>query len=164
MLTVFGAGEAAFSLPPAPENDRFHITVRDVGKVSGALHRLAPGDKVGIRGPFGNGFPFEELKGKNLIYVAGGIGLLPLRSSIVHVPPAQEGFRARARASGSAHARGPMYKDNLKEWQSGVPGFECPSHGRHRRAGWTGKVGFVHTCSTRGHPIENTVAFVAGLR
>src|SRR5208337_3989051 len=67
MLTVFGAGESAISLPPSPENDRFHLSVRKVGKVTDALHTLDVGDKVGIRGPFGNGFPFEELKGKNLI-------------------------------------------------------------------------------------------------
>lgn len=53
--------------------------------MTAALHELQPGDKIGIRGPFGNGFPFEEIKGKNVIYVAGGIGLIPLRSSIVHV-------------------------------------------------------------------------------
>ena len=85
MLTVFGYGESAISLPPSPENDRFHLSVRKVGKVTDALHNLVAGDKVGIRGPFGNGFPFEEIKGKNIIYVAGGIGLIPLRSSIVHV-------------------------------------------------------------------------------
>ncbi len=84
MCTVFGAGEFAVSLPPSPENDRFHISVRAVGKVTHALHALRPGDKLGVRGPFGNGFPFEDIKGKNIIYVAGGIGLIPLRSSIVH--------------------------------------------------------------------------------
>ena len=72
MCTVFGAGEFAVSLPPSPENDRFHLTVRKVGSVTNALHELRPGDKVGIRGPFGNGFPFEEIKGKNIVYVAGG--------------------------------------------------------------------------------------------
>ena len=74
MCTVFGAGEFAVSLPPSPENDRFHITVRTVGKVTSALHALAPGDKVVFR-PFGNGFPFEG-SGKNLVYVAGDIGLI----------------------------------------------------------------------------------------
>ena len=85
MCTIFGSGEFAVSLPPSPENDRFHISVRNAGKVTGALHELEVGDKVGIRGPFGNGFPFEEIKGKNVVYVAGGIGIIPLRSSIVHV-------------------------------------------------------------------------------
>ena len=61
MCTVFRAGEFAVSLPFSPENDRKHISVRKVGKVTAALHQLEPGDKIGVRGPFGNGFPFEEI-------------------------------------------------------------------------------------------------------
>ena len=93
MCTVFGAGEFAVSLPFSPENDRLHLSVRQVGKVTQALHELGAGDKIGIRGPFGNGFPFEEIKGKNVVYVAGGIGIIPLRSSIVHVLQHRTGLR-----------------------------------------------------------------------
>jgi hypothetical protein len=57
MCTVFGAGEFAVSLPFSPEGDRPHLSVRGVGKVTRALHELRPGDKIGLRGPFGNGFP-----------------------------------------------------------------------------------------------------------
>ncbi len=163
MLTVFGAGEAAFSLPPAPENDRFHITVRSVGKVSGALHALKVGDKVGIRGPFGNGFPFDELKGKNLIYVAGGIGLIPLRSSIVHVLQHKQDFGRVMVLLGARTPEDHMYKETLKEWQGGVPGFECHLTVDVAAPGWTGEVGFVHTLLDKAKiPIENTVAFVCG--
>jgi NAD(P)H-flavin reductase len=92
MCTVFGAGECALSLPASPEGERFHLTVRRVGTVTRALHELGVGDKVGIRGPFGNGFPFEDIRGKNVIYVAGGIGLIPLRSSIMHVMQNRDQF------------------------------------------------------------------------
>ncbi len=163
MATIFGAGEFAVSLPPSPENDRFHITVRAVGKVTRALHALAVGDKVGIRGPFGNGFPFEELKGKNIVYVAGGIGLIPLRSSIVHVLQHKKDFGDVYVLLGARTPEDHMYKENLKEWQGGVPGFNCFLSVDIETPGWKGEVGFVHTLLDKAKiPIENTVAFVCG--
>lgn len=162
MCTVFGAGEFAVSLPPSPENDRFHITVRTVGKVTGALHALKPGDKVGIRGPFGNGFPFEDFKGKNLIYVAGGIGLIPLRSSIVHVLQHKKDFGRVLVLHGARTPDDLMYKENLKQWQ-GFEGFETYITVDVPTPGWTGETGFVHTLFDKANlPIENTVAFVCG--
>jgi len=162
MCTIFGAGEFAVSLPPSPENDRFHLTVRKVGSVTNALHELKTGDKVGIRGPFGNGFPFEEIKGKNIIYVAGGIGLIPLRSSIVHVLQHKKEFGRVLVLHGARTPDDLMYKENLKEWQS-FPGFETYITVDVGTPGWTGEVGFVHTLFDKANlPVENTVAFVCG--
>jgi sulfhydrogenase subunit gamma (sulfur reductase) len=162
MVTAFGAGEAAFSLPPSPENDRFHITLRAVGKVSRALHALKPGDKIGIRGPFGNGFPFEELKGKNLVFVAGGIGLIPLRSCIVHALQHKKDFGRVIVMHGARTPDDLMYKENLKEWQAS-PGFETYITVDIGTPEWKGEVGFVHTLFDKANmPIENTVAFVCG--
>jgi NAD(P)H-flavin reductase len=162
MCTVFGAGEFAVSLPPSPEQDRFHLTVRKVGLVTNALHELKPGDKVGLRGPFGNGFPFEDIKGKNIVYVAGGIGLIPLRSSIVHVLQHKQEFGRVLVLHGARTPDDLMYKDNLKEWQS-FPGFETYITVDVGTPGWTGEVGFVHTLFDKAQlPIENTVAFVCG--
>jgi len=162
MCTVFGAGEFAVSLPPSPENDRFHITVRTVGKVTSALHALAPGDKVGIRGPFGNGFPFEEFKGKNLVYVAGGIGLIPLRSSIVHPLQYKKDFGRVLVLHGARTPDDLMCKENLKEWQS-FQGFETYITVDVPTPDWKGETGFVHTLFDKANlPIENTIAFVCG--
>jgi NAD(P)H-flavin reductase len=162
MCTIFGAGEFAVSLPPSPENDRFHLTVRKVGSVTNALHELKAGGKVGIRGPFGNGFPFEEIKGKNIIYVAGGIGLIPLRSSIVHVLQHKKEFGRVLVLHGARTPDDLMYKENLKEWQS-FPGFETYITVDVGTPGWTGEVGFVHTLFDKANlPVENTVAFVCG--
>jgi NAD(P)H-flavin reductase len=162
MCTVFGAGEFAVSLPPSPENDRFHLTVRKVGSVTNALHDLKVGDKVGIRGPFGNGFPFAEIKGKNIVYVAGGIGLIPLRSSIVHVLQHKQDFGRVIVLHGARTPDDLMYKENLKEWQA-FPGFETYITVDVGTPGWTGEVGFVHTLFDKVNlPIENTVAFVCG--
>ncbi|MCP4129564.1 MAG: hypothetical protein GY754_00985 [bacterium] len=162
MCTIFGAGEFAVSLPPSPENDRFHISVRKVGKVTDALHELTVGDKVGIRGPFGNGFPFEEIKGKNIIYVAGGIGLIPLRSSIVHVLQNREDFGRIILLYGSRSPQDLMYQYNIEEWQKSE-GFETFITIDNPVPGWTGETGFVNSLIEKANvPVEDTVAFVCG--
>lgn len=162
MCTVFGAGEFAVSLPFSPENDRKHISVRKAGKVTAALHELQPGDKIGIRGPFGNGFPFEEIKGKNVIYVAGGIGLIPLRSSIVHVLQHRPDFGRMILVYGARSSRDLMYKDSIREWQA-TRDFETYFTIDRPEPGWTGQVGFVNQLvAGLNLPAENTVAFVCG--
>jgi len=162
MCTVFGAGEFAVSLPFSPENDRPHISVRRVGKVTRALHELRAGDKIGVRGPFGNGFPFESIKGKNVIYVAGGIGLIPLRSSIVHVLQHRPDFGRIILIYGSKSSRELMYRDMIEQWKA-TEGFETYFTIDRPEPGWTGPVGFVHTMVRPADvPVENTVAFVCG--
>ncbi|MEN6311600.1 MAG: FAD/NAD(P)-binding protein, partial [Acidobacteriota bacterium] len=162
MCTVFGAGEFAVSLPFSPEDDRRHISVRQVGKVTRALHELRAGDKIGIRGPFGNGFPFEAIKGKNVIYVAGGIGLIPLRSSIVHVLQHRQDFGRILLIYGSKSSKELMFRDMIAKWQA-TEGFETYITIDRAEPGWTGQVGFVHTLVGPAHvPVENTVAFVCG--
>ncbi len=162
MCTVFGAGEFAVSLPPSPENDRFHITVRKIGKVTDALHDLEVGDKVGVRGPFGNGFPFEEIKGKNVIYVAGGIGLIPLRSSIVHVLQHRNEFGRILLLYGSRSPQDLIYQYMLEQWQK-IEGFETFITVDNGTPEWKGNVGIITTLFNKVEiPVENTVAFVCG--
>lgn len=162
MCTVFGAGEFAVSLPFSPENDRKHISVRRVGKVTAALHELHPGDKIGIRGPFGNGFPFEEIKGKNIIYVAGGIGLIPLRSSIVHVLQHRPEFGRVILVYGARTSKDLMYKDSIAEWKA-TENFETHFTIDRPEPGWNGEVGFVNQLVAKLNlPAENTVSFVCG--
>jgi len=85
-VSVFGIGEAPISLSSAPtKKGTFEVCVRKLGNVTTKLHQLNVGDKVGIRGPFGNGFDVESLKGKDLLFVAGGLGIAPLRSLINYV-------------------------------------------------------------------------------
>jgi sulfhydrogenase subunit gamma (sulfur reductase) len=162
MCTVFGAGEFAVSLPWSPENDRRHLSVRSVGKVTAALHGLEVGDKIGIRGPFGNGFPFEDIKGRNILYVAGGIGLIPLRSSIVHVLGRRADFGRITLLYGARSTKDLMYRDNIAAWRASE-GFETFVTIDRAEPGWDGEVGFVHTLIEKAlAPVENTVAFVCG--
>jgi NAD(P)H-flavin reductase len=159
---VFGAGEFAVSLPPSPETDRLHITVRRIGKVTHALHALEPGDKLGVRGPFGNGFPFEEIKGKNVIYVAGGIGLIPLRSSIVHVLQHRAEFGRILLLYGAKTSADLLYRRDIDAWRK-TPGFETFITIDRPEPGWDGEVGFVNKLIEKAKiPVENTVAFVCG--
>ena len=86
LISIFGVGEAPFAISSSPtRRDHLEIAVRRVGKLTNALHRLGVGAEIGFRGPYGNGFPLDLLQGKNLVFVAGGIGLSPLRSLIWNV-------------------------------------------------------------------------------
>jgi NAD(P)H-flavin reductase/ferredoxin len=85
-VSVFGVGEAPISVSSSPtKKDSFELCVRKVGSLTNKLHGLQEGDKVGVRGPFGNGFDAESLKGKDLLFIAGGLGIAPLRSLFNYV-------------------------------------------------------------------------------
>src|SRR5271157_3400822 len=71
-VSLFGVGEFPASLPPSPTEEETFFTIRQVGSCIAALHQLKVGDRFGVRGPYGNGFPMEEYYGKNLVFVAGG--------------------------------------------------------------------------------------------
>lgn len=81
---IAGVGEAPFTAASVP-GEELQLSIKKIGSVTSALHSLKPGDKLTIRGPYGNGFPYEELKGKDLLFIGGGIGLPPLKSLIEKV-------------------------------------------------------------------------------
>ncbi|HGE72583.1 TPA: Ni/Fe hydrogenase subunit gamma [Candidatus Poribacteria bacterium] len=86
MISVFGFGEAPFSISSDPEiKGRFEHTIRRVGTLTNALFGFDEGHVVGVRGPFGNGWPLDKAKGKNLLLIAGGTGLISLRPAIYHI-------------------------------------------------------------------------------
>lgn len=86
MITLLGVGEAPFSICSSPSvSDSFEHTIRSVGNVTSALARLKEGDIVGIRGPYGKGWPMEEAEGKDVLIVAGGVGFPPVRPVITYI-------------------------------------------------------------------------------
>jgi NAD(P)H-flavin reductase len=118
-VSVFGAGEAPFCLAsPRQGADTFDITVRAVGAVTDALHALAVGDAVGVRGPLGNGFPFDEVKGKDILFVAGGIGLPPLRPLIWETLGERASFRTITLLYGARTPADLVYRDDLERWRA----------------------------------------------
>jgi len=92
-VSIMGIGEAPISVSSSPTRGKtFQLAIRDVGDVTNALHNLEKGATVGIRGPFGNGFPLEALEGKDILLIAGGIGLFPLRSLIQYILDRRSSF------------------------------------------------------------------------
>ena len=163
-VTVFGAGEMPLSLPPSPTEGETFFTVRRVGSCTEALHALRPGARFGVRGPYGNGFPMGAFRGKNLVFVAGGIGLIPLRSCIVYALAHREDY-GRIQIFLGAKAPGDlMYRDKLREWEASS-GVECHLTVDRAEDGWGGNVGVVGSLFKKPGvdvPVENTVAFVCG--
>jgi sulfhydrogenase subunit gamma (sulfur reductase) len=165
-VSIFGAGEFPASLPPSPTEDETFFTIRSVGSCTAALHQLKPGDRFGVRGPYGNGFPMEDYYGKNLVFVAGGIGLIPLRSCIVYALKHREKFERIQVFYGSRTPSDLMYLQNLREWGASS-GIECRLTVDRKRQGeeWSGNVGVVGSLfKTPGTviPVENSIAFVCG--
>ncbi len=92
-VSVFGSGEAPMSISSPPTRcDTLEICVRMTGRVTQALFEMGKGSRIGIRGPYGRGFPVDELKGRKLLLVAGGAGLAPLRSLLLYVLDRREDF------------------------------------------------------------------------
>lgn len=163
-VTLFGAGEFPASLPPSPTEGGLFFTVREVGTCTAALHRLRPGQPFAVRGPYGNGFPMDEYQGKHLVFVAGGIGLIPLRSCIVYALAHRDRYRSVRIFYGARTPRELMYLPNLQAWQRSA-GVECHLTVDRAEEGWTGNVGVVGSLFQRPGvrvPVEDAVAFVCG--
>ncbi len=118
MLSVLGVGEAPISITSSPSrsNGDFELCVREVGDVTGALHRLEPGGKVGVRGPFGNGFPIDRMRGKDVLFAPGGLGLAPLRSLINQVLDERDDFERVIILYGAKRRSELLFRDELSEW------------------------------------------------
>jgi NAD(P)H-flavin reductase len=163
-VSLFGVGEFPASLPPSPTEKETFFTVRQVGSCTAALHKLTAGDKFAVRGPYGNGFPMEDYYGKNLVFVAGGIGLIPLRSCIVYALKHREKYGRIQIYYGSKSTKELMYAANLREWEKSA-GVECYLTVDRAEEGWTGNVGFVDSLFRKPEvqvPVDNTIAFVCG--
>jgi sulfhydrogenase subunit gamma (sulfur reductase) len=118
MLSVLGVGEAPISITSSPSrsNGTFKLCVRRVGDVTGALHAMQAGDRVGIRGPFGHGFPIEKMRGKDILFAPGGLGLVPLRSLINQVLDERGSFGRVIILYGAKQPAEVLFRDELEEW------------------------------------------------
>lgn len=166
MVTVFGAGEVAISLPPSPTEDELFFTTRKVGRVTGAMHDLKPGDRFAVRGPYGNGFPMKDYEGRNLIIVAGGIGLIPLRSVIFYALHNRQKYGKIQVFYGARTPRDLMYTKNLRQWMADKGfDFECHLTVDKEEDGWKENVGVVGSLFKKPGvemPVNGTQVFVCG--
>jgi len=116
-LTVFGVGEAPFSITSSPaDKGRLEISVVNVGEVTAALHLKKEGELVGLRGPYGNGFPFDEVKEKDILFVGGGIGLAPLRPLINKMFADRGSFRKMTILYGARTPGLLCFREDLTAW------------------------------------------------
>ena len=145
-VSVLGVGEAPISISSSPSrsNKSFELCVRRVGDVTSALHSLKPGDKVGIRGPFGRGFPFEKFRGKDLLFAPGGLGLAPLRSLINQVIDERAMFGRVVILYGARNPGELLFKDELKHWDE-MEDVELYLTVDRGDDSWTGNTGVITT-------------------
>jgi sulfhydrogenase subunit gamma (sulfur reductase) len=165
MYSAFGHGESTFCVASPPtRRDYIECTYRATGKNTKALQALNPGDTIGFRGSYGNWFPIEEWKGKNLLFIAGGIALPPLRSVIWNILDLRADYSNVTIIYGARTVDDLVYKRELDDWQNRKdvtlvktvdPGGETPD--------WDGKIGFVPTVLDQTAPSpDNTIAIVCG--
>jgi NAD(P)H-flavin reductase len=162
-LSVFGLGEAPFGFASSPtRKQNFEITIRAVGALTAALHGMGPGDEVGIRGPLGNHFPCDEVRGRNILFIGGGIGLPPLRSLIHNMLDERDKFGDITILYGARTPTDLVYKQELKQWeQRGDIRFMVTVD--RSEPGWQGNVGMVPTLFPKADvKPDGTVAYICG--
>jgi len=163
-VSVFGIGEAPISISSSPTQvGSFQMVVRNAGNVTRAMHSLKPGDKVGIRGPFGTHFPVDgEMKGKDIVFVCGGLGLVPVRSAINYVLHQRGDYGDVTILFGTKSPAERLFVDEVKEWISrgNVNYMETVDRGDEQ---WTGNVGVITTLMTdMAVDPRKTVAIICG--
>ena len=145
MLSIPGVGEAMFSITSSPTNTEFmEFSIKKCGCVTSWLHACEVGQMVTIRGPYGNGFPVETaFKGKNMLFIAGGIGLAPLRSVINYVRAHREDYGTVDIVYGSRSMDDLVdFKEIEEEWKN-EKDFNVFLTIDREQEGWDGHVGFV---------------------
>jgi len=163
--SVAGEGESTFCIASSPTRKGYiECTFRKTGKVTQSLSELEVGDTIGFRGPYGNTFPIDQWHGKNILYIAGGIALPPMRCVIWNTLDLRDKYKDITIIYGARSVADLVYKNELKEWRARPdvnlittvdPGGE--------NADWNGEIGFVPTVLGKVAPSsENTIAVVCG--
>jgi NAD(P)H-flavin reductase len=163
MLYAFGIGESAISISGDPaEQGKLVHTVRKVGKVTAALHRLQPGDAVGVRGPFGTPWPVGLAAGRDLLIVAGGIGLAPVRPAVYEALANRERYGRVVILYGARTPGDLVFVDQIRQWRGR---FDTEVEVSVDSAGpdYRGSVGVVtRLIAKAGLDPGATIAFVCG--
>jgi sulfhydrogenase subunit gamma (sulfur reductase) len=161
--SVLGVGEATFCISSSPtRRDHLEFAVQKVGRVTNALNRLGVGAEIGFRGPYGNSFPLDYLKGKNLVFVGGGIGLAPLRSLIWNVIDNRDTYKKIYIVYGARTPADLCFKYDLEAWDKDKTVNMVTTVDREAE-GWKGKVGVVPKILEEvAPPAKDTVAIVCG--
>jgi len=163
-LSVAGVGEAPISISSSPTQiGGFELVVRKIGNVTNKIHQLQAGDKIGIRGPCGNGcYPVEEAKGKDLVFICGGIGLVPQRSFINYVLDNRDAYGEVTVLLGTKFPNQRFYRSELFDWaaRDDINIFETVDKADTT---WKGNVGVVTTLMPKiATNLSSAYVFVCG--
>jgi NAD(P)H-flavin reductase len=163
MLELPGCGEVAISISSSSSNREFlELCVRKVGRVTGMLHRLEEGAFVGIRGPFGTHFPMQEMKGANVLLIAGGLGIVPLRSPIYWANEHRNDYEDITVLYGVRDPSQILFDYQVEEWRR-IYDLRMLTIVEHPDESWKGPVG-MPTDLFDDIPLDpdNTFAIVCG--
>ena len=142
-LSIFGVGEAPISISSSPTKRGFiELCVRRTGKFTEELHKMQCGDIVGIRGPYGRGFPIDKMRGHDVLLVAGGLGIAPLRSLINNIHDERSEFGKIIIIYGSKSPSEIMFRDQFEMWRHRKD-FELHLTVDNPDDNWDGEVGVV---------------------
>jgi len=165
IFSAFGAGESTFNICSSSNwHDRIEFCFRNVGRVTDALWKVEEGDTIGFRGPYGNGYPMEEWRGKDLIFLGGGIAMPPIRCAIWYALENRADYGDITVVYGARTVGDLVFVDELSEWAKHprVRVIQCVDPGG-QTPDWTGEIGFVPAVFERADiPAQNAVALVIG--
>jgi sulfhydrogenase subunit gamma (sulfur reductase) len=164
LISIYGVGEAVFCISSPPIwKDFIEVSVKEIGKVTAAIHDLDVGARVGFRGPYGNSFPYEAMQGRNVVFVGGGIGLAPLRPLIWQTLSERSKFKDIHIIYGARTVDDLVYKDELAEWgkRKDIKLVTAVDPGGEDET-WKGEVGLVPAVLEKVKPPADSVLVTCG--
>jgi len=163
MVYLYGVGEVAISISSDPAKHTYlSHTIRAVGRVTKALQKLCEGDEIGIRGPYGKGWPVVEAEGKNVVIITGGLGCAPTVSVINYILARREKYGTLTILQGVKHSDDLIFRKQYATWQK-TPNTFVHIAADHAGPKWQWGVGFV-TDMIQSLPLtpDNTIAMMCG--
>ncbi|MBN2739018.1 MAG: FAD/NAD(P)-binding protein [Spirochaetales bacterium] len=164
-ISIPGIGEAPISISSAPSSSKkFEMVIRNVGELTSVIHGLNIGEAIGVRGPYGTTFPMDDLKGKSLLYITGGIGLVPARSAILHSLANRNDYKDITILFGCKDPSQRIFVDELSEWEKRPDVNFLETVDTAANSNWKGNVGVITTLMPKLQNVnpDNTVAIVVG--
>ncbi len=162
-VSIFGFGEAPISISSSPtKSPLFDLTVRNAGRLTDKMHRLTVGSQIGVRGPFGNGFDVNQFKGKDILFVCGGIGLAPTKSLIDFVLANRNDYGRVVILYGTKSPSEILFPNEIKKWEEDKS-VEFEISVDRPDENWNGKVGVITTLiPPLKLDVANTIATIVG--
>lgn len=162
-LSLFGQGEATFVISSPPTRMEYiQFSVMKAGEVTSALHKVQAGDKLGVRAPLGNFFPYNDWKGKNVVFIGGGIGMAPIRTILLYLLDNRKDYGDISLLYGARSPLDMAFSSDLPDWTSRsdlntVLTIDNPAEG------WAHKVGLIPNVLLEMNPKpQNTIAVLCG--